>query len=145
MSGNTVVTVKRLWLKTDQNECRKLPVELSVLLSTCIKLSSIRMVCYYRFHSNVNILLICSVLICVLDHKVYIWHTRREMPVAVLEGHSRTVNCVHWNPKVPSMLASASDDGSVRIWGPSKPFTPNLGKTDIMTTCTRCLVLNFSC
>lgn len=52
------------------------------------------------------------------DNKVYIWHIRREMPICVLEGHSRTVNCVHWNPKVPSMLASASDDGTVRVWGP---------------------------
>ncbi|XP_053405443.1 WD repeat-containing protein 26-like [Mercenaria mercenaria] len=52
------------------------------------------------------------------DNKVYIWHVRREMPITILEGHSRTVNCVHWNPKVPSMLASASDDGTVRVWGP---------------------------
>ena len=52
------------------------------------------------------------------DHKVYIWHCKREMPIAVLDGHTRTVNCVHWNPKIPSMLASASDDGTVRIWGP---------------------------
>ena len=49
---------------------------------------------------------------------MYIWHSKREMPIAVLEGHSRTVNCVHWNPKLPSMLASASDDGTVRVWGP---------------------------
>ncbi|ESO84471.1 hypothetical protein LOTGIDRAFT_168706 [Lottia gigantea] len=52
------------------------------------------------------------------DNKVYIWHSKKEAPVASLEGHSRTVNCVHWNPKLPSMLASASDDGTVRIWGP---------------------------
>ncbi|BFZ07001.1 hypothetical protein BsWGS_10039 [Bradybaena similaris] len=52
------------------------------------------------------------------DHKVFIWHTRRETPVAVLEGHRQTVNCVHWNPVEPGMLATASDDGTVRIWGP---------------------------
>ncbi|XP_046579884.1 WD repeat-containing protein 26-like isoform X1 [Haliotis rubra] len=52
------------------------------------------------------------------DHKVYVWHIRRESPIAVLEGHARTVNCVHWNPRLPGMVASASDDGTVRIWGP---------------------------
>ncbi|XP_076464309.1 WD repeat-containing protein 26-like [Babylonia areolata] len=52
------------------------------------------------------------------DHKVYIWNCKRDMPVVMLEGHSHTVNCVHWNPKLPSMLVSASDDGTVRVWGP---------------------------
>jgi WD40 repeat protein len=52
------------------------------------------------------------------DHKVHIWHIRREQPIAVLEGHTRTVNCVHWNPVLPSMLASVSDDATVRIWMP---------------------------
>ena len=37
--------------------------------------------------------------------------------MVVLEGHSRAVSCVAWNPKDHSMLASASDDGSIRIWG----------------------------
>jgi len=53
------------------------------------------------------------------DKKVYIWHQSKETPIATLSGHSHTVNCVHWNPKDPTMLASASDDGTVRIWGPS--------------------------
>ena len=53
------------------------------------------------------------------DHKVYVWHMKSESPIAVLEGHSRTVNCVHWNPSLPHMLASASDDGTVRVWGPT--------------------------
>lgn len=55
-----------------------------------------------------------------VDHKVYLWHLRKEEPIVVLEGHARTVNCVHWNPKLPGMLASASDDGTVRIWGPAE-------------------------
>lgn len=54
----------------------------------------------------------------VTDHKVYIWHFKREKPVAVLSGHTRTVNCVSWNPRDIYMLASASDDGTVRLWGP---------------------------
>lgn len=53
-----------------------------------------------------------------LDNKIYIWHIRREKPVAILNGHTRTVNCVSWNPRYPQMLASASDDATVRIWGP---------------------------
>lgn len=52
------------------------------------------------------------------DNKVYIWHIKREEPLATLVGHTRTVNCVSWNPVYPSLLASASDDGTVRIWGP---------------------------
>lgn len=59
------------------------------------------------------------------DNKVYIWHIRREEPLATLTGHTRTVNCVSWNPVYPSLLASASDDGTVRIWGPRPQ--PNSG------------------
>ncbi|XP_003745506.1 WD repeat-containing protein 26 [Galendromus occidentalis] len=55
------------------------------------------------------------------DNKVYIFNRKKETPIAVLEGHSRTVNCVAWNPRFPSMLASVSDDATVRIWGPPPP------------------------
>ena len=58
-------------------------------------------------------------LILYLDNEVVIWHYSKETPIAKLQGHKQTVNCVHWNPKDPSVLASASDDGTVRIWGPA--------------------------
>lgn len=56
----------------------------------------------------------------VSDHKVYVWHIKRERPIATLTGHSRTVNCVSWNPVYHRMMASASDDCTVRIWAPAE-------------------------
>ncbi|KAI3760218.1 hypothetical protein L1987_50609 [Smallanthus sonchifolius] len=50
--------------------------------------------------------------------EVYIWNRRISDPIEVLSGHSMTVNCVSWNPKRHRMLASASDDQTIRIWGP---------------------------
>ncbi len=54
----------------------------------------------------------------VADNNVYVWHIKGEMPIAVLQGHTRTVNCVSWNPVLPNMLVSVSDDCTIRIWGP---------------------------
>ncbi|XP_026471332.1 WD repeat-containing protein 26-like [Ctenocephalides felis] len=58
------------------------------------------------------------------DNNVYIWHINRAAPIATLTGHSRSVNCVTWNPVYPNMLVSASDDFTVRLWGP-KPVYNN--------------------
>ncbi|XP_050299546.1 WD repeat-containing protein 26 [Anthonomus grandis grandis] len=52
------------------------------------------------------------------DNQVYIWHVRNEQPIATLRGHTRTVNCVAWNPVYHHMLVSVSDDCSIRVWGP---------------------------
>ncbi|KAJ8969588.1 hypothetical protein NQ317_011312 [Molorchus minor] len=52
------------------------------------------------------------------DNQVYIWHIRNEQPIATLQGHTRTVNCVAWNPVYPHILVSVSDDYTIRVWGP---------------------------
>lgn len=56
------------------------------------------------------------------DNKVYVYHILRENPIAELTGHSRTVNCVTWNPVYPKVLVSCSDDSTLRVWGPSSRF-----------------------
>ena len=37
------------------------------------------------------------------DNKVYIFHVKRDEPIAILSGHTRTVNCVAWNPVYPQV------------------------------------------
>ncbi|XP_037879958.1 WD repeat-containing protein 26 homolog [Glossina fuscipes] len=71
------------------------------------------------------------------DKNVVIWHIKREEPLAKLSGHTKTVNCVSWNPAYPSLLASASDDATVRIWGPNSFHHANaIPESDDCSSCS---------
>ncbi|KAF6040879.1 hypothetical protein EB796_000811 [Bugula neritina] len=76
---------------------------------------------YYAIHSSFGGVNQDFVASGSEDNKVYIWHIEKESPICALEGHTQTVNCVHWNPANPSMIASVSDDSTIRIWGPAMP------------------------
>lgn len=53
------------------------------------------------------------------DASVYVWHRETGVLIEVLKGHGEgSVNSVAWNPKNERMLASCSDDHTIRIWEP---------------------------
>ena len=56
------------------------------------------------------------------DNHVYLWHRQSGQLLDVLRGHTSLVNAVAWSPTNPSLIASASDDGTVRLWAPDATF-----------------------
>jgi WD40 repeat protein len=67
------------------------------------------------------------------DGCVMLWQRQTGKPVKVLIGHQGAVNCLSWCQRdggagLPYLLASASDDYSVRIWGPLIPSSPSFAQ-----------------
>lgn len=50
------------------------------------------------------------------DARLYIWSRLNGQLLDCLEGHTGTINAVAWHPVLPWLLASASDDGTIRTW-----------------------------
>ncbi|KAF9385381.1 hypothetical protein CPB97_004860 [Podila verticillata] len=61
------------------------------------------------------------------DSTICIWHRDNGNLVQTLEGHHRPVTCVAWNPIHPTMLVSASDDNTIRIWGTPEDASDDQG------------------
>ena len=57
---------------------------------------------------------------------IYVWSLRHRRLLRALRGHSENVSSVSFNAAYPGMLASASDDHTVRIWTPCRATEEDL-------------------
>ncbi|GMR60481.1 hypothetical protein PMAYCL1PPCAC_30676 [Pristionchus mayeri] len=59
------------------------------------------------------------------EETIRIWRLTDEYVLCGIAGHRSTVNSVCWNPKDPFMIASGSDDHSIRLWSCRFEDLPN--------------------
>lgn len=57
---------------------------------------------------------------CSTDMKIHVCRLGEARPVRTFEGHTNEVNAIKWNPS-GSMLASCSDDMTLKIWNVQAP------------------------
>lgn len=65
---------------------------------------------------------------CSSDKTIVLCSLAEKGPVRTWSGHADEVNSLHWNP-AKDLLASGSDDGTVRLWSPSSPAASNAERT----------------
>ena len=51
-----------------------------------------------------------------LDSKVRVFNKEQSSPIQIFEGHEKRVFNVVFSPIVPNILASGSDDLTIRVW-----------------------------
>lgn len=61
-----------------------------------------------------------------MDCMIRVFDIQRSTPIKTLEGHTGRVYNVVFNPRLPNILASGSDDRSIRIWDISLPQTTSI-------------------
>ena len=53
------------------------------------------------------------------DNSVRLWNVGTGKELKKLEGHSRYVTCVQFNPTDPSQVVSGSRDSRIKVWNVS--------------------------
>lgn len=54
------------------------------------------------------------------DGRIHIWHKLEDKNGKIIKAHNLTINYISFNPKYPSVMASASDDENIKIWVPEE-------------------------
>ena len=62
---------------------------------------------------------------CSTDMKIHVCRLGSERPVRTFEGHTNEVNAIKWDPS-GTLLASCSDDMTLKIWNMSSPSSAPL-------------------